>query len=329
MSNARYVNVSAVPMSLAVFLATDNYDHDETTISATSLIKPLRQLILAGRVPQDMGMPDLTQMVASRVGSAIHDGIERSWLTNYKIAMESLGISQRVIDRVRLNPTPADLAADPDIVPIYLEQRAYKQVGNYKVAGKFDIVIEGRVEDFKTTGTYTAMSNSNDAKYILQGSIYRWLSPEIITQDQMAIQFIFTDWSSMQARQNPAYPQQRFQQKILPLMSVAETDAWVRRQLSTFDTLVNVEESLLPLCTDDELWRTEPVFKYYKNGDPTSKRSTKNFADPMEARIFMATTGGVGILVEKPGQVNACKYCAGFTICSQKDALIAAGDLVL
>lgn len=327
MSNQRYVNVSAVPLSLAVFLATDSYDFEEDTISATSLIKPLRQLILAGRVPQDMSMPDLTQMVASRVGTAIHDAIERSWLNNHKIAMASIGISARVIERVLINPTEAELQADPDAIPIYLEQRAYKQVGKYRVSGKYDFVGDGRVEDFKTTGTYTAMNNTNDAKYILQGSIYRWLNPKIITSDEMAIQFIFTDWSAMQARSNPKYPQQRFQQRVLPLMSIPETDAYVKRQLEQFDALCDVEESLLPLCTDDELWRTEPVFKFYKNPEKTA-RSTKNFDTRQEAMIFMANAGA-GIVIEKPGQVNACKYCAGFSICSQKDDLISKGDLIL
>jgi hypothetical protein len=331
---ARYINTSSVPLSMAVFLATDNYDHDEKTISATSLIKPLRQLILGGRVPQELALPDLLSMVASRVGTAIHDGIERSWTTNYKVAMAALGYPQKVIDLVRINPTKEELAANPDMIAVYLEQRAQKQVGKYLVSGKFDFVGQGRLEDFKTTGTYSAMSGSNDAKYILQGSIYRWLNPDIITDDEMSIQFIFTDWSSMQARQNPNYPQQRIMQRKLKLMSVAETEAFVFKKLSDFDDLCDLPEAQLPLCTDEELWRTEPQFKWYKNHDATTvhtaTKSTKNFDTDLEARTHMMTVGGgKGIVVTKPGQVNACKYCPGFSICTQKDALIAAGDLVL
>jgi hypothetical protein len=43
----------------------------------------------------------------------------------------------------------------------------------------------------------------------------------------------------------------------------------------------------------------------------------------------MAEDGNVGLVKEVPGQVTACKYCPAFSICSQKDALIAAGDLIL
>ena len=334
MTQARYINTSSVPLSMAVFLATDNYDHDAKTISATAIIKPLRQLILGGRVPQELSLPDLISMVASRVGSAIHDGIERSWLTNHKVAMAALGYPQKIIDLVRVNPSKEDLATDPDIIPVYLEQRATKQVGNYLVSGKYDFVGQGRLEDFKTTSTYTAMSGSNDAKYILQGSIYRWLNPDIITEDEMSIQFIFTDWSAMQARQNPNYPQHRIQERKLKLLSIEETDRYIRQKLSDFDDLVDLPEADLPLCTDEDLWRTEPVFKWYKNHDAstvaTAAKSTKNFDDELTARTHMMTIGkGAGIVVTKPGQVNACKYCPGFAVCTQKDVLIAVGDLVL
>ena len=321
-----YTNTSSVPLSLAVFLASDNYDHDPSTISVTTLIKPLRQIILGTRVPMEDSSVDLAQMVASRMGSAIHDGIERAWKENYVASMMMLGYPQRVIERIKINPTPAELT--DDCFPVYLEQRAYKQVGNHTVAGKYDFVGEGRVEDFKTTSVFTSMNNTNDDKYILQGSLYRWLNPGIITQDNMAIQFIFTDWSAARARTEANYPKQRFQQRVLPLMPVAEVDRYVSQKLGLIDLHLKSPEETLPLCTDEDLWRSMPVFKYYKNPDKTS-RSTKNFDTKQEAMIRMAEDGGKGIVLERPGQVTACKYCNAYSICSQKDALIAAGDLIM
>ena len=51
---ARYANVSEVPLALAVFLASDYYDYDTVpnTISATTLLKPLRQIVLPPRILQ-------------------------------------------------------------------------------------------------------------------------------------------------------------------------------------------------------------------------------------------------------------------------------------
>lgn len=325
---AKYSNVSAVPLSVAVFLASDFYDHNEdpNTISATSLIKPIRQIILTNRVNPELALIDLTQMVASRVGTAIHDGFERAWVNNHVTALTALGFPEKIVNRVLVNPTK-DTMFD-GCIPVYLEQRATKQVGRWNVSGKFDFVGEGRVEDVKTTSTYTAMHSTNDAKYILQGSIYRWLNPEIITQPNMAIQFIFTDWSKAKAMADPKYPQQRIQQLILPLKSTQEIQGYVERKLNQIEQYWDTPEEQIPFCTDEDLWRSEPVFKYYKNPTKTT-RSTKNFDTKQEAFIRLAEDGNVGIVKEVPGQVTACKYCPAFSACSQKDALVASGDLIL
>ena len=325
---SKYANTSSVPLSLAVFLASDFYDHDqdESTISATALIKPLRQIVLSARVPEDMTPVDLVNLVPSRMGSAIHDAIERSWKDNYSNALAILGYPKRVIEKIRINPKPEELT--DGVIPIYMEQRAKKTVGKFTVTGKYDFIGDGRVEDFKSTSTYTATNNTNDEKYIWQGSIYRWLNPQIITKDEMAIQFIFTDWSKAKAMADPKYPQQRIQQRILPLKSIQETDAFVTRKLNQIEQYWGATEEQLPPCTDTDLWRSEPVFKYYKNPEKRA-RSTKNFDNRHDAQLRYIEDGSVGIVVEQPGQVTACKYCPAFAVCSQKDALIASGDLVL
>ena len=325
---SKYANTSSVPLSLSVFLASDFYDHDqdENTISATALIKPLRQIVLSARVPEDLTPVDLVNLVPSRMGSAIHDAIERSWKDNYSNALAILGYPKRVIEKIRINPKPEELT--DGVIPIYMEQRAKKTVGKFTVTGKYDFIGDGRVEDFKSTSTFTAMNNTNDEKYIWQGSIYRWLNPQIITKDEMAIQFIFTDWSKAKAIADSKYPQQRIQQRILPLKSIQETDAFVTRKLNQIEQYWDAPEEQLPLCTDADLWRSEPVFKYYKNPEKRA-RSTKNFDNRHDAQLRYIEDGSVGIVVEQPGQVTACKYCPAFAVCSQKDALIASGDLVL
>lgn len=316
---------------MAVFLASDNYDYvdDPNYLSATSLIKPLRQLVLASRADQDNTSTDLINLMPSRMGSAIHDSIERAWKDNYQGALEVLGYPKQVIKKVAINPTKDQLTEDA--IPIYLEQRAFREVitpsgKKWNIGGKFDFVGDGRVEDFKSTSTFTAINNSKDDDYILQGSIYRWLNPDIITKDEIAIQFIFTDWNKARAMTDPKYPQARIQQRILPLKSINETDAFIRRKLHQIEQYWDAPESTIPECDDSALWRSDPVFKYYKNPAKTS-RSTKNFDTRQEAYQRMAEDNHVGVVIEQPGQVMACRYCAGFALCSQKDRLIAAGDL--
>ena len=184
---ALYGNVSAVPLALAVFLASDYYDYnsDLDTVSATTLLKPLRQIILPSRIPAGDGLVDLAAMMNNRMGAAIHDGIEKAWITNYRTAMQALGYPARIIDKIVINPQPGyDLE---DRIPIYLEQRLKRKTGKWTISGKFDFVGEGRVQDFKSTSVWTYKNQVNSQKYTQQGSIYRWLDPQLITQSEMDI----------------------------------------------------------------------------------------------------------------------------------------------
>lgn len=325
----RFANVGEVPLALAVFLASDNYDYndDPFTISATTLLKPIRQIILPSRIPPGEGLVDLADMMKNRMGAAIHDGIEKSWTHNYKPAMKALGYPDRVIDRMVINP-PRDVPLSDDVIPIYLEQRLKRKMGKWTITGKFDFVGEGRVQDFKTTTVWTYKNQVNSGKWTQQGSVYRWLDPKLITQDELDIHYIFTDWMRGKIRSEPNYPTRSFLKQTFPLLSLHETEQFIRRKLELIEGYWDAPEDEIPQCDDEELWRSEPVFKYYKNPAKTT-RSTKNFATHQEAMLRQIEDGGVGIVKEKPGEVTACKFCPAFAACSQKDTLIACGDLLM
>ena len=330
MTITKYSGTSGVALPLAVWLASDFYDHstDQNTLSVTTLIKPIRQVILASRVPAEDYLVDLSSMVASRIGTAIHDSIERSWAANHVSAMGALGIPRKVIDSVRVNPSKETLENTEGVIPVYLEQRLKRQVGKYTISGKFDVVLDGKVQDFKSTQVFGYMRQLNASKYSQQGSIYRWLDSELITQDVMDVHYIFTDWKPAMLASDPKYPRSRVLTQTIELMSLQETDRYVTRKLSQIEAYWEAPEEDLPLCSDEDLWRSEPVFKYYKNPEKTA-RSTKNFDTKQEAMLRYIEDGSKGIVKEVPGQVTACKYCAAFSVCSQKDRLIKSGDLLM
>lgn len=326
---ARYANVSEVPLALAVFLASDDYDYidDPHTISTTTLLKPLRQIILASRVPEGEALPKLADMMKLRMGSAIHGGIEHSWKNNYRDAMSALGLPARVIDKVRINPLDQDLT--DDVIPIYVEDVRFKRkLGKWTITGKADFIGDGRVQDFKSTSVFVYMKQTNALKFTQQGSIYRWLDPKKITQDEMDIHYIFTDHKASMVRSDPNYPPRPFLQQRYPLMSLRETERFIANKLALIEQYWDAPEDDIPLCDPDELWRSEPVFKYYKNPDKTA-RSTKNYDTKQEAMLRFIEDGSKGLVKEVPGQVTACKYCNAFSVCSQKDALIQSGDLIM
>ena len=324
---ATFTNRANLPLSLAVWLTHDTYDHDKrlNQISATSLMRPVRQTVLAQRVLEEDRVSDITDVAASRIGSAIHDMIESAWVTNYSQNMARLGIPEKVISRVRVNPSEDDLLVHPDTIPVYLEQRSEREIDGFIVSGKFDFVGDGRLEDFKSTGTYTYLNKTNDDKYILQGSIYRWLNPDIITRNEMAIAFIFKDWSAAKAAASANYPSTPMLEYVLPLKSSAETEAYIRNKLAQIKQFTASPEDQIPECSPEDLWRKPTVWKYYKK--PEAKRATKVHTNAAEAYAFANLNGG--FVREFPGSVTACKYCDAFTVCTQKDRYIASGELII
>jgi len=328
---AQYNNVGAVSLALGVWLARDEYDHnsDPNTISASTLLRPIRQIILPSRIPSGEALPDLVGMFKSRMGTALHNAIEDAWLNHYAEGMAALGTPSSVIKRVRVNPTDTELAIE-GVIPIYLERRASRKLGKWTVTGKFDFVGQGIVQDFKSTSIYAYQKQTGAIKYVEQGSIYRWLNPRIITADTMQIHYMFTDWKQAFVKTDPNYPSKPVITQHFDLLSHPATDTLISNKLAAIDKYWDADEADIPHCTADDLWRSLPQFKYYKNGDTNAKRSTKNFASNQEAVIYMSSTGkGAGAIKEVPGQVTACKWCPAFTECTQKDAFIRSGELII
>ncbi len=334
-------NRSNVGLSVAAWLAHDRYDHndDPKAISATSLLKPIRELVLGQRLEaKHVIIGDVIGNVASCIGTAIHNGIEDTWISGaYKQSLFDLGYPKRVINMIRVNPTPQELVQyvkdDIEILPIYTEKRTNKTIQGWTLSGEFDFCGEGDLEDFKSTKVYTYIHETNNDAYAWQGSIYRWLNPKIITGDYIKIQYIFTDWKAFELLKDPKhYPPEPALEKSFRLKSIKETERFITNKLIMITKLADAPQSEIPECTKDELWQKETVWKYYKNpasAGVAGKRSTKNFDTNIEAIERKNADGNVGKIVEVKGEITKCKYCSVVLLCEQKDIYLANGSLIL
>ena len=325
----KYTNKHDVSFALAVFLMYDDYEYDDrpNSISATGLLKPLRQIVLGQQNKELLKTVDISDLVASRMGSAIHTGCEEAWTdrTNVMKALKIMGASDDAMASIVINPKELK----PGQIPVYVEQRTEKKILDMIVSGKFDLVLDGTLNDYKSTSVWGYIFDSNADKHTKQGSIYRWLNPDKITSDYININFIFTDWSSVKALQDPSrYPQLRVLTRKYPLWSIPETENWIANKLEAYKALADAPQDALPECTKEELWSSETTYKYYKNPQ-SMKRSTKNFTDKNEAIERKANDGGGGIVITMEGEVKACRYCPVVGICNQAEQLLASGRLTL
>ena len=326
----KLTNNTGLSLFAQVYLAHETYDREEAGLSVTALLKPVKQIILARRVPEGMASSDVADMIASSNGTAIHDAFEAAWKSPKLVdTLIRLGYPKGVASKVRVNPTAEEVAAG-GIIPVYTEIRSAKVVHGIRVTGKFDFIGDGAVEDLKNTSVWKFL-NADFEHYILQGSMYRWLNPTLVTKEWMNLTFQFTDWNGRDRNMNPDnYPPARMHTRRLQLMGIDETQEWVERKVLQLIDLEHAPEEAMPPCTDKELWRKADTYRYFAKPEKAHEpgaRSTKNFTDKAEADLHVATKGGV--IVTKRGGVTGCKYCNAFLACKQKDALIAAGDLVL
>jgi len=322
-----FTNKTGISLPMAVWLAHDTYDHNNEphTISATSLLKPIRSTVLGMRI-KDRNV-DISDLIPSQMGTSFHTALEVAWVEGYKTSMKKLGFPESLIESITINPPKTTVLPD-GAMPIYLEQRASKKMGEWTISGKFDMVLEGALHDLKSCGTYGYITGDNVLKYIQQGSIYRWLNQDIVTEDILYIEYLFTDWSKMKAAQDPKYPQSRILTKKYTLMSIPETENFIQRKLLEISNAMPMGQKDMPLCTSEELWEKASTWKYYKN--PAKKsRSTKNFDNAMDANTRLVQDGGSGEVVMVKGEVVFCRYCSASTICLQAEQYIMDGRLVL
>ncbi|UKL14800.1 hypothetical protein C121_67 [Stenotrophomonas phage C121] len=314
----KITNRKKISLTLAVWAVNDEYDYQSIPnyISVTTLMKPLKQIILAKRLPEEERMQlDVEDLIASSYGTSIHSAVEHSW-SKYKVNLKKLGYSDDVISRIKLNPKPEEIT--PDDIVIYQEQRGIAKIGKWNLGGKFDFVAEGRVEDVKSTSAYAWTMGSKDSDYQLQGSLYRLIHPDKITDGHIRINFLFTDWRKSDARSNPQYPQSRLAHRDIPLLSIAATHDWAVNKLNQLERYMDSPEEDIPDCTDEELWIQPSKFKYYTDPSKTNGRAYRSFDTKKEADDFMITRGKGGIVVEVKGGVRRCSYCPVFNICKQQ-----------
>jgi len=336
-----FTNQNNVSVPLAVFLMHDSYDYDKRTnaISATALLKPIREIVLRRQNPEAQKTVELSDLIASTMGSALHTACEASWTDskNVAAALKLAGAADSAIDNVRINP---ETLQEGDI-PIYVEQRCEKEIDGFVISGKYDLVMDGTVHDYKSTSTWGYVNQSGREDYIKQGSIYKWLSPDKITNDTVQIHYIFTDWSVAESRKfkkedhnKENYPALKVATKSYPLWSVEETESWIRDRLTAITNYLELPQESLPECTDEDLWvrKMNEKYKYYSSLD--SLRASKVFGydkyehPEAEAQLHLANKG-TGIVKHFPAMAVRCRYCSVQSICSQAARMQSEGRLDL
>jgi hypothetical protein len=322
-----FQNKTNIDLALAVWLADPSgYDlnQEEYTISATTLQKPLRAIVLGARAMKQ-GTVDLVDLVRSRLGTAVHSAAEESWKSkSLPDVLHSLGVPKEDLGLYRVNPTTPKTSKDQ--VDVFLENRVQKKIAGFTISGKYDFVINGQLKDIKSTSTFAYIKGGNERDYQLQGSIYRWLNPELITEDYVHLLYLFTDWKEYLTLSDPKYPKHPIVTKKIPLLSLYETEMYIRDRLEAITVAMGLPEDQLPECSSEELWQTPTKYAVYLG--LTTNRATRVFDTHQEALAYgIKKKRPDAKIIERPGKVKRCRYCSARPICTQSEKLELQGLL--
>lgn len=319
-----YAYDPTLPISITAWLALDEYVPKYDLISASMMCKSIRKNILserardAGKIPKRI----LEEQLSSRAGAATHSDIERVWCEGkYKETLAKCGIPMKSIERIVVNPTGE---VSPDLIPVYTELACETHVGDgWYVGGTADMVFDGQLQDFKQTKTYSYNDEGKHMAYRIQGSIYRAAMPHIVTKDQAVFIELYTDWMKGKTFQKD-YPPRRINLVNVTLMSIPETKRFALKFCKDYDHYYDKPDSEIPLCTDEDLWRTAGVWQYFSKAG--NKRATSSHATQSEA-MRVLKKNGTGFVSEKKNKARACHWCDALAICGQAASMIEKGEL--
>lgn len=311
-------NVPAVMCDIAMYLYENGYtggtyEPEDKVISATTLIKPVRMIVLEIQNRGKDRTVDVSDILASSRGTAEHkvlsDALE--WANKTK------GKNWRY------------------------EVRTEKKVKGWIVTGEFDYGQNGAIGDLKNTSTFTWMEMVAERRWwkknaefasieemqrhapktfekAMQLSIYKWLNHDV-TVNEGEICFNFTDWRRSDMLKNDKYPNSRSKGIVIsPLISESKIQRFVEDKIELIDDILSGKKEL-PYCTgyesgSNELWEKPTLWKYYKDPKKTS-RSTKNYTNEHEAMERARKEGG--IVKKVRGEVRRCDYCNVRNVCEQ------------
>lgn len=306
----KFTNRTNIPKELLIFAIyhATQYDGKPTTatnLSVSDFLTPMRKLIYKIQSPEITELTDVSYIMKSAKGTAMHSGMEAAleWYGGYKQEIRS----QKVIDGV-------------------------------VVSGKFDLIdLEtNTLKDLKHVSSYTykklmldiekikdmdnSMSIKERLEYIptytkfqLQMSMYKWLNPELNLNPYGDIIFSLNDGGGMER-----YPIDNFHR--FPLLLDEEIEEFVINHLTELKQ--HLANGTLPLCSDSERGFSPAEYKLQRvsptNGQLTTVRGSK-FDNYTKFREFVVAKGKLGDVEQiTEAKYTLCNYCNYSSICTQE-----------
>ena len=270
----KITNRLGLPQPLVDAVRNDGYTTNGADISVTTLLKPPRMVALEKQHEAELE-EDASDRIWSLMGQVVHGILERA---------DKTGVAER---------------------------RLSIQVEGWTISGAMDRYIDGTLQDYKTVTSYKFKDGGVPIEYEQQLNIYA----EILRQhghpvNRAEIVGILRDWSKLEARRDPSYPQSQVVVRQVPLWSTEKAQKFIRERV----ILHQQARISLPLCTEEEQWARPTKYAVMKNG---GVRALK-LHDTIGEAEFHARQDSNYRVEKRPGEKLRCQsYCPVSRFCTQ------------
>jgi len=162
------------------------------------------------------------------------------------------------------------MAEQIDLPGAIREERLNTKVNEMTISGKFDLLIDNQIHDWKTTSVWTKMFGERLEEWRQQLSIYRWLWFKVkgsTLSEKLFIHVIYKDWAFRQSKQNfknmrYPYPENAIETLKFKALSFTEVEELAMAKVVDIQATGGYKDDELPFCTDEENWKGKKCAKY-------------------------------------------------------------------
>lgn len=263
----------------------------------TELITPPRIVMLRKRYREEIEKKpkDLAKSWAAFRGNAIHGSLE--WFLKKHAASLRHGGYQ-------------------------IERKLFDKIKGRKITGKFDVLLNGALYDYKTTSTFKFIKGDFQ-DYEAQLNIYAYLLRHYnIEVTLLYIILLFTDWNKLSLYSQKDYPQQDFVQvKLDGLWTPKEQEDYLFNRVDLMIENESLPDNELTECNEKDMWARPDSWAIYPEGRSTG-RAVRVLTSEKQAQFYIQRNSkrieGTPQIIFRPGVRTRCEnYCDAADYCSQ------------
>lgn len=275
----KITNRANLPMPF-VRMAEDKYEIKPKRYSVTTLLKPVREILLNRRHNAELEQ-DCSDMIWLLFGKAVHAILEQY----------SVGASE------------------------FAEERLTVTLENgYTISGIIDLydIDKAEVVDYKTASAWKVIYKDYE-DWRKQGLMYAWLlRKNDLPCDAVIFYAILKDWNRTKAKVDSSYPQSPVVKVEFNIKVLNEIDEFIRKKIDKIIYYEDKTDSELPLCSQEERWNDGDTYAIMEKGKKKAKRVLNSL---QEAEEWKSANGGDYIEIRKGTDKKCVDYCLCCTKC--------------